>query len=268
VTDRPKSIASDSAEGGDDCRSLKRDSWLAAWGLRLAILAVLLAVVGGLSFYFRDALKLENLAQRETQLRAFQQEQPVATFAVAFAVYVLVTGLSLPGASPLTVLYGWLFSFWPALLLVSFASTTGATLAFLASRYLFGELVQSRFGDRLERFHEALRKEGAFYLFTLRLIPAVPFFVINVVMGLTRMRVWTFWWVSQVGMLAGTCVFVFAGSSVPSLKEVAERGVGSLLDIRLVIAFVLLGVFPLAARRIMARLRPAAVEQAGQGEKT
>jgi uncharacterized membrane protein YdjX (TVP38/TMEM64 family) len=108
----------------------------------------------------------------------------------------------------MTLLYGWFFKFVAALLVVSFASTTGTTLAFLLSRYLLRDAIQQKFGERLAGFNGALEREGAFYLFTLRLIPAVPFFVINVVMGLTPIRVWTFWWVSQLGMLPGTCVFV------------------------------------------------------------
>ena len=119
-------------------------------------------------------------------------------------------------------MYGWYFGLAPAVILVSFASTSGATIAFLLSRYLFRDAIQTRFRDQLAKFNQALQREGAFYLFTLRLIPAVPFFVINVVMGLTPIRTLTFWWVSQVGMLAGTIVYVYAGSTIPSLAHLAD----------------------------------------------
>ncbi|MBT4867634.1 MAG: TVP38/TMEM64 family protein, partial [Planctomycetaceae bacterium] len=141
------------------------------------------------------------------------------------------------------------------------ASTTGATLSFLMSRYLLRDLIQNKFGNRLQKFNEALEREGAFYLFSLRLIPVVPFFVINLVMGLTPIRVRTFWWVSQVGMLAGTCVYVFAGTRIPSLKEIVDKGAGGVLDFELFAAFALLGLFPLAAKKIMSRFRPPAPEQ-------
>ena len=116
------------------------------------------------------------------------------------------------------------------------------------------EWIQNRFAKPLAGFNKALEREGAFYLFTIRLIPAVPFFLVNVVMGLTRMRVWTFWWVSQVGMLAGTCVFVYVGAQLPSLQQLAENGVGSVLSPQLIVAFVLLGIFPIAVKKIMARI--------------
>ena len=201
---------------------------------------------------FGDLLSLENLAKQETELRAFQAENPLLVFGAAFLVYVLVTGLSLPGAAVLTLVYGWYFGLGRGLLLVSFASTAGATMAFLLSRFLFRDTIQNKFGDRLASFNQSLEKEGPFYLFTLRLIPAVPFFVINAVMGLTPIKTWTFWWVSQLGMLAGTAVFVYAGSSVPNLTTLAEKGVNAAFSptqmMQLVAAFVLLGVFPLIAR--------------------
>ncbi len=191
-------------------------------GIKLAVLGLLL--VGLLVGYrlSRDTLSLERLAQSEASLREYQSEYPLLVYAIAFLAYVLVTGLSLPGATVMTLTLGWYFGFWPTLLLVSFASTTGATIAFLLSRFLLRDTIQSRFAERLKSFNEALDREGAFYLFTLRLIPAVPFFVINVVMGLTRIRIGTFWWVSQIGMLAGTCIYVYAGTTIPNLSQIAD----------------------------------------------
>jgi uncharacterized membrane protein YdjX (TVP38/TMEM64 family) len=223
---------------------------------KLAIFLGLIGIIAVLSYFFGDELSLKALAERESQFREFQRRHPVIVYVAAFAAYVFIAGLSLPGATAMTLLLGWLFGFWRGVVVVSFASTSGATLAFLLSRYLLRDSIQNRFGDRLKRFNEALDREGAFYLFTLRLIPAVPFFVINVVMGLTRIRVWTFWWVSQIGMLAGTCVYVYAGSTVPNLQTLSEKGTSGILSPQLLIAFIVLGLFPLVARRVMQRLRP------------
>lgn len=139
----------------------------------------------------------------------------------------------------------------------------GATLAFLLSRFLFRDFIQDRFGDRLENFNQSLEREGPFFLFTLRLVPAVPFFVINAVMGLTPIKTTTFWWVSQLGMLAGTVVFVYAGSSVPSLQTLAEERINAVFTPRqftqILLAFVLLGTFPLAVRwgmKLFSRKQP------------
>ncbi|MEQ8788140.1 MAG: TVP38/TMEM64 family protein [Pirellulaceae bacterium] len=245
----------------------KPTPWRRSIPLKLAVLAVVASLGGLLYWLYGDQLRLSHLAEREADLRAALANHPVVFYAAAFVVYVVVTGLSIPGAAVLTLTYGWLFGFWPALVLVSFASTTGATAAFLLSRFLFGETIQRRYGDRLGAFNRALEKEGPFFLFTLRLVPAVPFFVINLLMGLTPIRARTFWWVSQLGMFPGTCVFVFAGSSVPSAKELVAKGAGGILTPQLILAFVILGVFPLIVRhglRLFGR-RPAPLEsEAGQ----
>lgn len=209
---------------------------------------------------YGDALSFEALAERESELHQFQAEHPVLVYGVAFLLYAGVTGLSLPGAAGLSLLFAWYFGFPRALVLISFASTTGATLAFLLSRYLLREAIQNRFGDRLSAFNNALAREGAFYLFTLRLIPAFPFWMINLVMGLTPMRTLTFWWVSQIGMFPGTCVYVYAGSSIPDLETLAKEGIGAVLSpaqlAPILIAFALLGIFPLAVKKLMQRLHP------------
>ncbi|QDT12440.1 TVP38/TMEM64 family protein [Planctomycetes bacterium K23_9] len=225
------------------------------------VLISVVVVIGVLFFQYRDAISLEYLAERESQLREFQSRHPWLVFGVAFLVYVLVTGLSLPGAAALTLVFGWYFGFGPALIMISFASTIGATLAFLLSRYLLGEWVQSKFGNRLGTFNQHLDEQGAFYLFSLRLVPAVPFFVINLVMGLTKMKTWTFYWVSQVGMLLGTAVFVYAGSRVPDLNTLADEGVGAVFStsqlLQIFVAFTLLGVFPLVAKFLLNRFSMA-----------
>jgi len=229
-------------------------------------LAVVAAVVGVLYWKFGHLLSLDYLAEQEAQLKKFQKNSPILVIGAAFLIYVAVTGFSLPGAAVLTLTVGWYFGFLKGVVLVSFASTTGATMAFLMSRYFFREAVQRRFSERLRVFNEALDREGAFYLFTLRLIPAVPFFVINAVMGLTKLPTWTYWWVSQVGMLPGTAVYVYAGSRVPDLQTLSEQGVRAVFSpsqlTQITIAFVLLGVFPLATRWLLKWLRPGAVKAA------
>jgi uncharacterized membrane protein YdjX (TVP38/TMEM64 family) len=182
---------------------------------------------------------LGYIKEQQTAFDALYQDNPTLILGGFFALYVIVTALSLPGAAIMTLAAGALFGFWIALALVSFASSAGATLAFLASRFLFHDTVQNRFGERLKKLNEGVKKEGAFYLFTLRLVPVVPFFIINLVMGLTPIKARTFYWVSQVGMLAGTAVYVNAGTQLGQIDSL-----GGLLSPELLGAFVLLGIFP------------------------
>lgn len=236
-------------------------------GGKVTKIVVLLVVVAAALFayqQFGDALSLDNLASKEVELRQYRQDNPVLVYGVAMATYVLVTGFSLPGASVLTLAYAWYFGFARGMVVVSFASTGGATMAFVLSRYFLQETIQSRFKGKLVSFNEALEREGAFYLFTLRLIPAIPFFVINVVMGLTPLRTWTFWWVSQVGMLPGTTVYVYAGSQFPDLETLAEKGASGILTPELIGAFVLLGLFPIIVKKLIGKWKaskPAATTE-------
>ena len=209
-------------------------------------LAVLIAYVK-----LGDALSLDYLATQEALLRDYQRQHPQLIYVLAFLVYVAVTGMSIPGATVLSLFYGWFFGWLPAVILVSFASTAGATVAFLLSRTLFRAALQSKFGERLQQFNDALEKEGPFYLFTLRLIPAIPFFVINVVMGLTPLKTSTYWWVSQLGMLPATLIYIYAGASVPTLAELAERGTSGVLSVRILVALTVLGLFPWVARFLL-----------------
>jgi pyruvate/2-oxoglutarate dehydrogenase complex dihydrolipoamide dehydrogenase (E3) component/uncharacterized membrane protein YdjX (TVP38/TMEM64 family) len=195
-------------------------------------------------------LSFEQLKASQAGFAQLHAEQPFTVAAVYFGVYVLATALSIPGAVIITLAGGAVFGLWQGLLLVSFASSIGATLAFLASRFVLREWVEARFGQRLADINTGVGKEGAFYLFTLRLIPVVPFFLINLLMGLTRMKTWTFYWVSQLGMLAGTAVYVNAGTQLAQLDSV--RGI---LSPALLGSFVLLGIFPLLARRVVAAVQ-------------
>jgi pyruvate/2-oxoglutarate dehydrogenase complex dihydrolipoamide dehydrogenase (E3) component/uncharacterized membrane protein YdjX (TVP38/TMEM64 family) len=220
--------------------------------LRQIVLLLLLALAIG-AFVALDLGRYLSFEQLKASQASFDQlyaQQPVMVAAVYFGVYVLATALSIPGAVIITLGGGAVFGLWQGLLLVSFASTIGATLAFLASRFVLREWVEARFGQRLADINAGVDKEGAFYLFTLRLIPVVPFFLINLLMGLTRMKAWTYYWVSQIGMLAGTAVYVNAGTQLAQLDSV--KGI---LSPALLGSFVLLGIFPLIARRIVAAVQ-------------
>ena len=236
---------------------VSQDRQLARNRTRTKWLVVVVVLTTGWLFYnqFNAALSLENLAQQEAVLRQFQTDHPWLSVSLAVITYVVITGLSLPGAAPLTMLFGWYFGLIKGVILVSFASTTGATLAFLLSRFLFRDAIQQKFGNRIQSFNESLKRQGPFFLFSLRLIPAVPFFVINAVMGLTPIRVWTFWWVSQLGMLAGTAIYVYAGSTVPELSTLSEQGIAAVFTptqlTQILSAFALLALFPWIARGLM-----------------
>jgi uncharacterized membrane protein YdjX (TVP38/TMEM64 family) len=221
------------------------------WLKIIVLTAVLLIMLAGL-WFGRDFINLEAFANQEAAFRSWKTRVPLLASVIAIAVYVVVTGLSLPGAAIMTLLSGWFFGFLPGLVVVSIGSTAGATVSFLLSRYLLRDWVTAKLKDRVTSIQQAVERDGAFYLFTLRLVPAVPFFVINVVMGLTRMSPWTFWWVSQLGMLPGTAAYVYAGASVPSLKELAEHGPGRVLSWQLILAFAILGFLPLALKRLLA----------------
>ncbi|MDP3131400.1 MAG: FAD-dependent oxidoreductase, partial [Burkholderiaceae bacterium] len=215
-------------------------------------LAVLVATLVAAYFAFDLGryLSLDYLKASQSAFAALYAERPLAVAAGFFALYVLVTAASFPGAAILTLAGGAVFGLGWGLLLVSFASSLGATLAFLAARFVLRDSLQARFGNRLAEINRGIEKDGAFYLFTLRLIPVVPFFVINLVMGLTRMKAATFYWVSQVGMLAGTAVYVNAGTQLAQLDSLQ-----GILSPGLLGSFVLLGVFPLLARKLVAAVQ-------------
>ncbi len=195
-------------------------------------------------------LSLAAIKEHQADLAALYQGRPALVLAGFFAAYVAVTALSLPGAAILTLAAGAIFGLVTGTILASFASSLGATLAFLSSRYLLRDSVQRRFASRLADVNSGIERDGPFYLFSLRLVPLIPFFVVNLVMGLTGMRATTFYLVSQAGMLAGTVVYVNAGtqlSRVDSLRGILSPG--------LIASFVLLGLFPLAARKAASLLQ-------------
>ncbi|MFT5782034.1 MAG: pyruvate/2-oxoglutarate dehydrogenase complex dihydrolipoamide dehydrogenase (E3) component [Pseudomonas sp.] len=224
---------------------------------KLALLGLILALIA--SFFIFDLsqyLTLSSLKAQQTALQAQVVSNPWLAGGVFFAVYVGVTGLSLPGASLMTLVAGALFGLWQGFLIVSFASTLGAVLSMFSSRFLLQEWVQKRFGKRLAGIEAGLARDGAFYLFALRLVPVFPFFLINLAMGLTKLPARTFWWVSQLGMLPGTLVYVNAGRELGQLNSLS-----GILSPGLIGAFALLGLFPLLARKLLDRLQARRVYQ-------
>jgi pyruvate/2-oxoglutarate dehydrogenase complex dihydrolipoamide dehydrogenase (E3) component/uncharacterized membrane protein YdjX (TVP38/TMEM64 family) len=214
---------------------------------KLLIIVIIAAVAG--TFFMLDLhqwLTLDGLKSGLGQFEQWRSQYPLITAGAFFVLYVVVTALSLPGAAVMTVAAGALFDLLQGTLLVSFASTIGATLAFLVSRYLLRDSVQQRFGSRLGAINRGIERDGAFYLFTLRLVPAFPFFLINLLMGLTPIKAWTFYWISQVGMLAGTLVYVNAGTQIAQLEALS-----GILSPDLLISFALLGLFPLLAKKVI-----------------
>ena len=209
---------------------------------RLALFLLFAAAAAAFfAFGGHRLLSLDNLRNLQAEAQAYYAANPMRAGLLFFAAYVAVTGLSLPGAAVMTLAAGAVFGLLWGTVIVSFASTLGATLAFFASRFLLRDWVQARFGDRLKGVNDGIAKEGALYLFALRLVPAVPFVAVNLLMGLTPIRAATYFWVSQVGMLAGTLVYVYAGTQLGEFR----------ISGGLLLAFALLGLFPLAAKRAM-----------------
>ncbi len=211
---------------------------------------ILLVAIGLLTLFFsfdlHQKMTLEGLKSGLAQLHAWRDAAPLQMALGYFFLYVLTTALSLPGALVLTLAGGAIFGFVQGFVLVSFASTVGATLAFLAARYVLRDWVQQRFGEKLKPMNDGIEKEGAFYLFTLRLVPVFPFFLINLLMGLTKMRTLTYYWVSQVGMLAGTVIYVNAGTQLAAIESL--KGI---ISFPILLSLAALGLFPLITKKIL-----------------
>ena len=212
----------------------------------LLLLALGLLVGAFFVFDLGRFFSLDYFKSQQAAIEAWRAAHPVLTAGLFFAIYVAVTGLSLPGAALLTLVAGAIFGLLWGTVIVSFASTLGATVAFLAARFMLRDWVQGKFREKLKAINAGMEKEGGFYLFTLRLIPIFPFFIINLVMGLTSIRTWTFYWVSQVGMLAGTLVYVNAGTQIAGIASLQ-----GILSPELLASFALLGVFPWIAKKIV-----------------
>lgn len=216
------------------------------------LLLVAIAIAAWFLFGLNDYVTLEAIKLHQAEIGILFEARPLLVIAVFFLVYVALAALSFPGASLLTLLAGALFGLPIGLVVVSFASTIGATLAFLAARFLFRDAVQSRFGARLRAINQGIERDGAFYLFSLRLVPIFPFFAVNLLMGLTPIRTWTYFWVSQVGMLLGTAVYVNAGTQLAGIQELSDIATPGLLG-----SFAALGLLPWIGKLAMRHIRRA-----------
>ena len=206
------------------------------------IAAVILFKILGLGQF----LSLDYLKSSQDKFVQLYAGHRLTVIAVYMAVYIIVTALSLPGAAVMTLAGGAMFGFWIGVLIVSFASSIGATIACFVARFLLRDWVQNKFGEKLTTMNKGIENEGAFYLFSLRLVPIFPFFVINLAMGLTTMRLLTFYWVSQIGMLPGTMVYVNAGKELGQIESLS-----GILSPGLIISFVILGLFPITVKKLL-----------------
>jgi len=210
------------------------------------IMAIVALIAAYKIFNLNQYFTLSYLKASQEKFLILYTEHRLLVIASYMGIYILVTSLSLPGAAVMTLAGGALFGFWLGTLTVSFASTIGATLACFVSRYVLRDWVQGKFGDKLSAINRGIEKEGKFYLFTLRLIPVFPFFVINLLMGLTAMPLISFYWVSQLGMIPGTMVYVNAGKQLAEIKSLA-----GILSPEVIFSFALLGLFPLISKKLM-----------------
>jgi len=215
---------------------------------RIIVVIVVIAFIA--IFYVFDLGKyfsLEYIKASQEKFAELYSANREIVIAGYMGIYIVMAALSLPGAAVMTLLGGALFGFIVGIIAVSFASTIGATLACFVARFLLRDWVQGKIGDKLKAINEGIEKEGAFYLFTMRLIPIFPFWLVNLAMGLTKISLWTFYWVSQVGMLAGTMVYINAGKQLAQIDSL-----GGILSWKLWVSFAILGVFPIAVKKLMA----------------
>jgi len=218
---------------------------------KLIIIAAIAALIAAYFFFdLGSYLTLDGIKRAVEQAQGYYSDNPVLVIGVFFAIYVAATAVSIPGAGILTLGAGALFGLATGAIVVSFASTLGATLAFLSSRYVLRDLVEDRFGERLKAINKGLERDGPFYLFTIRMIPLFPFFVVNLVMGLTRIRTLTYVWVSQVGMLLGTIAYVNAGTQLARIEDTS-----GLLSPAVIGSFVFLAIVPWIAKAIIAVIK-------------
>ena len=214
------------------------------------LIVILLAIIAFFFYDIQQYTTLDYIKAKQQNILEYYKQNFFFVLVLFIFLYVLVTALSLPVATFLTLVGGALFGFSTGLIIVSFASTIGATLAFLMARFLAQNYVQKNFKNQLSKINKKFKSEGSFYLFALRLVPVVPFFIINVVMGLMTIKTWTFYWVSQLGMLPGTIVYVYAGTQLAQIETFSDITSPSML-----IAFALLGLFPLIAKNFIQFIR-------------
>lgn len=218
---------------------------------RIAILLGIVILIAIFIFFDLDRyFSLSYLKESQASFQELYSHNRILVIGIYMLIYVLVTALSLPGAAVMTLAGGALFGFVTGTIVVSFASSIGATLACFVARFLLRDWVQTKFGERLTPINRGIENEGAFYLFSLRLIPAFPFFLINLAMGLTKMRLFAFYWVSQLGMLPGTMVYVNAGKELAKIDSLY-----GILSPSLIVSFIILGLFPITVKKLMGWFR-------------
>ncbi|MFG0606876.1 TVP38/TMEM64 family protein [Vibrio mimicus] len=222
---------------------------------KLIIALILIVITAILVTQFSQYLTLDMAKAKQAELASYIDAHLLQAAFIYFVVYVLLTAFSIPGATVVTLLGAALFGFWLSLLLASFASTIGATLAFLSSRFLLRDWVQAKFADKLLTINQGVERDGAFYLLSLRLIPIFPFFLINLVMGLTPISVWRYYWVSQLGMLPGTAVYLNAGTQLAEISSLGE-----IVSFPVLASFVLLGVFPIIVKWLMNKFQQRTIQ--------
>ena len=214
------------------------------------LILIILAVIAFFLFDIQQYAKLDYIKAEQQNIFEYYKQNVFFIMVLFVFLYILVTALSLPVATVLTLLGGALFEFSSGLIIVSFASTIGATLAFLMARFLAQDYVQKNYENQLSKINKKFESEGAFYLFALRLVPVFPFFIINVIMALMPIKTWTFYWISQLGMLPGTIVYVYAGTQLAQIETFSDITSSSML-----IVFTLLGLFPLIAKNLVQLIR-------------
>ncbi len=219
--------------------------------LKPLIFLALAVVVAGLSIYFRDHLTLAGLADDVERLRQWRDRHPLAVALLLAAVFVISTGLSIPSVITLSIISGSLLGMWVGLVVASFSETAGATVAFLISRYLLRSSIEDRWKENVERADKMLDRDGVFYLLSLRLIHVIPSWMINLVLGCTRVPVSTFWWTTQMGMLPATSLYVFTGAHLPEIEQLKEQGIFGIVTPPIIGVFVLLAAVPLIVRFVL-----------------
>ena len=230
---------------------------------KIIIVIILIGLVAAFRFFnFGDYFTLSYIKESQARMQTLYSEHRIGVITGYMGIYILVTSLSLPGAAIMTLAGGAMFGLLVGTIIISFASTIGATLACFVSRFILRDWVQGKFGDKLKTVNDGIAKEGSLYLFTLRLIPVFPFWLINLVMGLTKMPLKTFFWVSQVGMLAGTIVYVNAGKELAKIDSLS-----GILSPGLILSFVLLGVFPIIAKKAVGWYKNRVQGSGSQGVK-
>lgn len=229
-------------------RQIESNPWLKTWAFRGAWVIAVAALVIAALWQCSDCFSLDYLASQEGNLRAFQSDHPYLLYGIVFVLYTIGFAIGLPLAAVMTVVVGWFFDFIPALVLSSVGSTAGAVVTFLASRYFFRQRMLRWLDGTMKKFHTELEDGGAFYLFISRLIPQIPFVLVNLIMGLSSIKLRTFWLVSQLSMLPVLIIYVWIGGSLPSLQTIADDGISSVISWQLMLGIAAMGIVPLMIR--------------------